>query len=206
MGLILELRGVPDPSFVLKGSRYKHFFNREGAPLDLKKANGNSCIHGSSTLSEILKGANESFIQLISSCLRWDPTQRITPSEALKHIWFSSYFRKGSPKALPTIASTTRDSNLSNIQIINNDSNQSENRKIQIKKNIVKLKYITNRKEGSRDVEKDNSNDYINLNIPCKESHTNIFGQITNRRGISTKRAKISDSVDYGRTKEELFS
>ena len=40
-------------------------------------------------INKIIKSENKSFIKLITQCLEWRPTKRITPSNALNSEWLS---------------------------------------------------------------------------------------------------------------------
>lgn len=48
---------------------------------------GSQRLPGKKKLSEVLKGCDDEFVDLISKCLEWDIKDRLTPEEAMKHPW-----------------------------------------------------------------------------------------------------------------------
>jgi dual specificity tyrosine-phosphorylation-regulated kinase 2/3/4 len=48
---------------------------------------GKKRIPGGKTLSSALGCKDELFLDFIGSCLKWDPKERLTPSQGLHHDW-----------------------------------------------------------------------------------------------------------------------
>lgn len=103
---IMEVLGLPPSSVMRKIRRPHHFFTDEGEPRYLvegreKMANRlhhksnrmNRADPGVLTLKALLKnsmgeeGLDPQLIDFLSRCLCWDPQERITAPEALRHPW-----------------------------------------------------------------------------------------------------------------------
>jgi dual specificity tyrosine-phosphorylation-regulated kinase 2/3/4 len=94
MCCIMEVKGLPPPDMIETSSRSKLFFESKTAPKIVTNSRGKKRFPGNRPLQDVLRGADERFIHLIDSkihlgCLNWDPTQRITPEEALNHDWIA---------------------------------------------------------------------------------------------------------------------
>ncbi|KAI9208582.1 kinase-like domain-containing protein, partial [Polychytrium aggregatum] len=87
LACIMEVKGLPDASFVDCGSRKKKFFDN-GPKL---KPNSKGVIrrpgNPSKSLAKVLKCHDTAFIDFIERCLIWDPDKRMTPQEGLNHEW-----------------------------------------------------------------------------------------------------------------------
>jgi len=60
----------------------------EGNPLHITNSKGHTRRPGTLTLSAALECCkDESFVDFLRKCLTWNPNQRITPTEGLKHAW-----------------------------------------------------------------------------------------------------------------------
>ena len=87
MQCIMEVLGVPSHAILEKSTRGKLFFDNSGTPKIAPNSRGKVRYPGRKNLKDVLKGADYGLIDLISSCLEWDPSKRITPEEALNHSW-----------------------------------------------------------------------------------------------------------------------
>jgi dual specificity tyrosine-phosphorylation-regulated kinase 2/3/4 len=83
----MEILGEPDQSVIDSGSRSYNFFDEEGRPIIEPNSNGKMRIPNSKTLRSTLKCDDDLFIEFLSKCLVWDPNERITAKESLKHEW-----------------------------------------------------------------------------------------------------------------------
>nr|CDS30251.1 dual specificity [Hymenolepis microstoma] len=103
---IMEVLGLPPSSVMRKIRRPHHFFTDEGEPRYLvegREKMANKLYHRSNrmnradpgvlTLKALLKnsmgeeGLDPQLIDFLSRCLCWDPQERITAREALRHPW-----------------------------------------------------------------------------------------------------------------------
>lgn len=81
-----ELLGVP-PMDVLHRSRRAEVFFSGGMPLKNRDKRGKIHQVGSRSLKDACKNKDPMFIDFIQRCLTWDPTERMTPEEAMNHPW-----------------------------------------------------------------------------------------------------------------------
>ena len=58
-----------------------------GAIKMVPDSRGRTPQPGARSLSQLLSPQSAAFVDLVASMLVWDPTQRITPQEALQHPW-----------------------------------------------------------------------------------------------------------------------
>ncbi|XP_076866794.1 dual specificity tyrosine-phosphorylation-regulated kinase 4-like isoform X1 [Brachyhypopomus gauderio] len=85
---ITEVLGMP-PSRVLK-SKAKQF-------VDSRKSRVRRPV--SASLASFLKTKSHMFLDFIRRCLTWDPAERLTPEEALKHKWIQQGHHQSHPSA-----------------------------------------------------------------------------------------------------------
>lgn len=88
----MEMRDVPDKSVLKMSERKMKFFtiNKESnqlEPIMLKNSRGKLRKPNGKPLDFIIGNEDLDFNDLISKCLEWNPEKRITPDEALKHVW-----------------------------------------------------------------------------------------------------------------------
>ena len=104
LACIIELLGKP-PSSALAGARHaRNFITSEGHPrycVLVTQSNGSTLLTaGRSRRGKIrgppasrswmsaLKGCNDmAFLDFLRHCLLWDPAERLTPTQALRHTW-----------------------------------------------------------------------------------------------------------------------
>jgi dual specificity tyrosine-phosphorylation-regulated kinase 2/3/4 len=104
LALIVELLGMPPPKIIDNAKRARNFFSSKGHPRyctqtalqdgTIVLGNGRSKrgkvrgIPGSRSWATALKNmADDLFIDFLKRCLDWDPEQRLSPANALKHPW-----------------------------------------------------------------------------------------------------------------------
>lgn len=88
--MIISLIGPPKPSLVKDAPRAKYYFDPEGNPLP-KVLNDRTTIQKETHINDL------SLLSLISGCLKWDPNERLTADQILKHSYF-----KHSPNNAPS--------------------------------------------------------------------------------------------------------
>ncbi|CAD8141143.1 unnamed protein product [Paramecium octaurelia] len=86
---ILEILGMPDIELLQIAQRRKVFFadSPPFQPLSMQNKSGKLKIPGSKTLQEVLKCNDHNFIDFLKQCLVWNPKNRISPIDALMHVW-----------------------------------------------------------------------------------------------------------------------
>lgn len=104
LACIIELQGMPPQRLLETSKRSKNFISSKGHPRYCTVTtlpDGSSVLnpgrsrHGktrgipsSKTFTQALKGCDDSlFIDFLKRCLEWEPSQRMTPSQALRHPW-----------------------------------------------------------------------------------------------------------------------
>ncbi|GLI61096.1 hypothetical protein VaNZ11_003376, partial [Volvox africanus] len=87
LACIMEVSGSPPKELLDAASRRKLFFDSGGNPRLQPNSQGRTRMPGSKTLQAILKCNDPGFLDLLEKLLRWDPATRITPDQALQHVW-----------------------------------------------------------------------------------------------------------------------
>ncbi|XP_077151281.1 dual specificity tyrosine-phosphorylation-regulated kinase 3 isoform X2 [Ranitomeya variabilis] len=104
LACMIELLGAPPPKLLEQAKRAKNFVNSKGYPRYCTVTtlpNGSVVLIGSRSRRGKMRGAPGSkdwvaalkgcedalFIDFLKGCLNWDPTARMTPSQALRHQW-----------------------------------------------------------------------------------------------------------------------
>jgi len=87
LAIIMEYKGVPPLTMILKGSRSRAFFDFNFKPNKTMNSKGNLRKPGAKSIESYLKCDDAEFISFIKRCVDWDPSTRMTPLEAIKHKW-----------------------------------------------------------------------------------------------------------------------
>ncbi|KAI9813463.1 MAG: hypothetical protein M1827_004139 [Pycnora praestabilis] len=85
LACIMEVFGPPEKHLIEKSTRKKLFFDSLGKPRLTVSSKGRRRRPSSKSLSQALKCDDESFLDFITRCLRWDPDRRLKPDEAIQH-------------------------------------------------------------------------------------------------------------------------
>lgn len=85
LACIMEVFGPPEKHLIEKSTRKKLFFDSLGKPRLTVSSKGRRRRPSSKDLRQALRCDDEPFLDFIAQCLRWDPSRRMTPSEALNH-------------------------------------------------------------------------------------------------------------------------
>ncbi|KAL8942907.1 MAG: hypothetical protein Q9216_001382 [Gyalolechia sp. 2 TL-2023] len=85
LACIMEVFGPPEKHLIEKSTRKKLFFDSLGKPRLTVSSKGKRRRPSSKTLQQALKCEDESFLDFITKCLRWDPDRRLKPDEAIHH-------------------------------------------------------------------------------------------------------------------------
>ncbi|XP_060635546.2 dual specificity tyrosine-phosphorylation-regulated kinase 4 [Anolis sagrei] len=87
LACIMEILGLPPGDFIQTASRKRTFFDSSGTPKNITNSRGKIRSPNSRDLSTILKTYDVSFLDFIKKCLVWKPSLRMTPEEAMRHVW-----------------------------------------------------------------------------------------------------------------------
>ncbi|KAL8695695.1 MAG: hypothetical protein Q9224_003230, partial [Gallowayella concinna] len=85
LACIMEVFGPPEKHLIEKSTRKKLFFDSLGKPRLTVSSKGKRRRPSSKTLQQALKCEDETFLDFITRCLRWDPDRRLKPDEAIHH-------------------------------------------------------------------------------------------------------------------------
>lgn len=85
LGCIMEVFGPPDRRLIDHCTRAKLFFDASGKPKPVVSSRGRKRRPSSKTLSQALKCQDDSLLDFIARCLKWNPVARMQPDEALEH-------------------------------------------------------------------------------------------------------------------------
>ncbi|CAF0870531.1 unnamed protein product [Rotaria sp. Silwood1] len=87
LSMIMEVIDVPPNHVLEQGSRKKLFFDSKGVPRSLSTKTLKKRRPASRPLGQILRTTDQNFIDFIRRCFEWDPVERLTPEEGLRHAW-----------------------------------------------------------------------------------------------------------------------
>lgn len=96
MLLQTEVLGIPPDYLLNQGTRSYEFFKKTPCgfqPLRQTDRKGRRRVPNGATLSEVCGNKDPIFVDFVRRCLTWDPADRLTPIEALRH----PYVTMGSP-------------------------------------------------------------------------------------------------------------
>ncbi|KAF7507497.1 hypothetical protein GJ744_010428 [Endocarpon pusillum] len=85
LACIMEVFGPPEKHLIEKSSRKKLFFDSMGKPRLTVSSKGRRRRPSSKELRQVLKCDDEAFVDFIAKCLRWDPSRRPNPHQAMAH-------------------------------------------------------------------------------------------------------------------------
>lgn len=85
LACIMEVFGPPEKHLIEKSSRKKLFFDSLGKPRLTVSSKGRRRRPSSRSLQQILKCDDESFVDFLTRCMRWDPDRRMKPDDAVRH-------------------------------------------------------------------------------------------------------------------------
>lgn len=89
MSRIIEMIGVPEPDVMEISERKQKFFvncNRL-EPIMHKNSRGKYRKILGKPLDFVVGNEDPDFLDFVKKCLCWHPEKRMTPDEALKHVW-----------------------------------------------------------------------------------------------------------------------
>lgn len=151
LACIIELLGMPGQKLLDASKRAKNFVSSKGYPRYCTVTtlpDGTTVLNGgrsrrgkvrgppaSKDWSVALKGCDDQlFLDFLKQCLEWDPTLRMTPSQALRHPWLRRRLPKpptGTTTGEKTSSSKrtmTTDGSITSISKLNTTSSSSKTR------------------------------------------------------------------------------
>lgn len=92
MSRLMEMIGIPDTNVLAVSSRKEKFFTKspDGAvlePVMCKNSRGKLRKPLGKPLGLVIGDEDPDFTDFVERCLVWNPHHRLTPDEALKHVW-----------------------------------------------------------------------------------------------------------------------
>lgn len=111
MACIMEVLGTPPQHIIEASSRRKVFFDSNNNPRLQPNSRGKRRRPGAKDLASATRSSDQDFLSLLDACLRWDPRERITPEEALRHPWFASTSTAATaatPRPAPALATVAQ--------------------------------------------------------------------------------------------------
>lgn len=83
--LQMEVLGLPSASLLEKSKRFSIFFDSAGQPRVSQDNKGRRRLPETRPLAKVLGRSEPVFEDFVMRCLRWDPDERLTPKDALRH-------------------------------------------------------------------------------------------------------------------------
>ncbi|KAI9243754.1 kinase-like domain-containing protein [Sporodiniella umbellata] len=92
LACIMQLIGVPKRYYLEKCARKKQFFDLYDSPRKSINSKGKKRKPGTLTFTEASKRTSQDafdrdFADFLSKCITWEPSERMTPEQALNHSW-----------------------------------------------------------------------------------------------------------------------
>jgi serine/threonine protein kinase len=87
LACIMEVFGIPHPKLMESATRTKMFFDSNGNPRLVPNSRGKVRRVDSKSLQTVLRTSDSKFVDFLTGCLRWVPSERSIPEEAMHHDW-----------------------------------------------------------------------------------------------------------------------
>jgi serine/threonine protein kinase len=94
LACVMEIFGVPTPDVLAQSTRKKHFFDSHGNPRIISNSKGKKKRPSTKSLINTVPTNDAAFLDFIRKCLNWNPKERMSAEEGLKHPWITSLFNK----------------------------------------------------------------------------------------------------------------
>lgn len=89
LALYMQTFGPPPINLVLQSPKKQMFFNANLAPKIYTDSKGRTYYPGAKPLSQVTNLQDPVLLDLVSRCLDWNPSTRLTPEQALVHPWIT---------------------------------------------------------------------------------------------------------------------
>ena len=90
LNYIMEYLDVPPQEYINASRKRRVFFDNNNIPLKTPNSQGHIAVPNTKSLTNVLKGSGQHFIDFIKECLKWNPNERLTPENALMHKFIIS--------------------------------------------------------------------------------------------------------------------
>eukprot|EP01006_Ploeotia_vitrea_P046690 TRINITY_DN67053_c6_g9_i1.p1 TRINITY_DN67053_c6_g9~~TRINITY_DN67053_c6_g9_i1.p1 ORF type:complete len:590 (+),score=41.50 TRINITY_DN67053_c6_g9_i1:143-1912(+) len=87
LACIMEIMDVPPKHIIELSTRKRNFFDSNGQPRIVPNSRGKKRRPGGKDLVTSLRCNDAQFISFLEGFLRWDPRERFTPDDGLRHEW-----------------------------------------------------------------------------------------------------------------------
>jgi dual specificity tyrosine-phosphorylation-regulated kinase 2/3/4 len=92
MSRIIEMLDTPNNQVLSRSERKHRFFkpHSDGTnfePIMLKNSRGKLRKPNGKPIKLVIGEEDPDFTDFVEKCLEWDPAKRLTPDQALKHVW-----------------------------------------------------------------------------------------------------------------------
>jgi dual specificity tyrosine-phosphorylation-regulated kinase 2/3/4 len=91
---VMEILGVPPPRMVDRSPRKKDFFETNGSPKIFANSRNRIRKPATKDIMKTLRTEDSSFVDFVLSFLQWEPAERMTPNEAMRHPWIAECFQQ----------------------------------------------------------------------------------------------------------------
>eukprot|EP00698_Gefionella_okellyi_P003601 TRINITY_DN13381_c0_g1_i1.p1 TRINITY_DN13381_c0_g1~~TRINITY_DN13381_c0_g1_i1.p1 ORF type:complete len:603 (-),score=124.45 TRINITY_DN13381_c0_g1_i1:207-2015(-) len=101
LACIMEVLGPPPRHIIDSAPRKKIFFDSSSNPLIKPNSRGKKRLPGTKDLPRALRCSDPLFISFLEESLKWDPRERMTPEEAMRHQWILEGLQPVRPSEQP---------------------------------------------------------------------------------------------------------
>ena len=92
MRQFIEILGLPPADMLKEASRSKVFFENDYTTFKFEKNKPKTFNYRE--LKQVLQQDDEDLLDFIQKCFAWEPSKRLTPDDALNHMWLEETIRK----------------------------------------------------------------------------------------------------------------
>lgn len=97
LACIMEVLDTPPVEQIEASPRRRLFFDRAFQPRSVTNSRGRKRKPGTKNLASVLRCDNMPFLCFLQGLLCWEPSERLTPEEALQHEFISESYYSGGP-------------------------------------------------------------------------------------------------------------
>ena len=94
LACVMEIFGLPSNEVLAQATRKRHFFDSNGNAKIIANSKGKRKRPSTKSLTNTIATADASFLDFLKKCLVWNPNERMSAEEGLKHPWISNLYNK----------------------------------------------------------------------------------------------------------------